>query len=396
MKIAFLTSGGIAPCLSACIGRLTENYFTQFPNAEIIGYKNGYKGLLLGQSISFHKSLLNHIDKFYQFGGSPIGNSRVKLTNVEDCFNKKYVKKGEIPLEVAAQQLINDKIDILHTIGGDDTNTTAADLSNFLKKNNYDLQVIGLPKTIDNDVFPIHQTLGAWTAAEEGAKFFENVINENTTSDRQLIIHEIMGRNCGWLTAATAFEYRNRLKKINFIPEIGITKEKWDIHSILIPENKLDFDRECIRLKKIMDKHDCVNIFLSEGAGLDTIIKENLKNGVAMQKDAFGHYRLDELNPGQWFANQFGKKLNANKILVQKSGYFSRSSKANQKDLDLIFSLCDYAVKVANKKISGVIGWDEDNNNKVTCIDFNRIKGGKEFNTNESWYNKMLNEINLI
>ena len=75
---------------------------------------------------------------------------------------------------------------------------------------------------------------------------------------------------------------------------------------------------------------------------------------------------------------------------------FSRSSKANQKDLDLIFSLCDYAVKVANKKISGVIGWDEDNNNKVTCIDFNRIKGGKEFNTNESWYNKMLNEINLI
>ena len=40
-----------------------------------------------------------------------------------------------------------------------------------------------------------------------------------------------------------------------------------------------------------MDKHDCVNIFLSEGAGLDTIIKENLKNGVAMKKDAFGHYR---------------------------------------------------------------------------------------------------------
>ena len=89
---------------------------------------------MLGQSISFHKSLLNHIDKFYQFRGSPIGNSRVKLTNVEDCINKKYVKKGEIPLEIAAQQLINDKIDILHTIGGDDTNTTAADLSNFLKK----------------------------------------------------------------------------------------------------------------------------------------------------------------------------------------------------------------------------------------------------------------------
>ena len=55
MKIAFLTSGGIAPCLSAAIGRLTENYIRDYPNAEIIGYLNGYKGLLLGNSISFPK-----------------------------------------------------------------------------------------------------------------------------------------------------------------------------------------------------------------------------------------------------------------------------------------------------------------------------------------------------
>ena len=54
---------------------------------------------------------------------------------------------------------------------------------------------MGLPKTIDNDVFPITQTLGLWTATEQGAIFFENIVNENTTSDRQLIIHEIMGRN---------------------------------------------------------------------------------------------------------------------------------------------------------------------------------------------------------
>ena len=85
MKIAFLTSGGIAPCLSASIGRLAENYLTNYPDAEIIGYLNGYKGLLLGNSISFPKSLLGNTDKFYQFGGSPIGSSRVKLTNIDDC-----------------------------------------------------------------------------------------------------------------------------------------------------------------------------------------------------------------------------------------------------------------------------------------------------------------------
>ena len=396
MKIAFLTSGGIAPCLSASIGRLTENYFSKYPKAEIIGYLNGYKGLLLGNSISFPKTLLGNTDKFYKFGGSPIGNSRVKLANIDDCLKKGYVKEGEIPLEVAANQLLKDGITILHTIGGDDTNITAADLSNYLKANNYNLTVAGLPKTVDNDVYPIAQTLGAWTAAEQGAIFFENVANENTTSDRQLIIHEVMGRDCGWLTAATALEYRKRLNNLYFIPEIGLSKEKWEVHSVLLPEEEIDFDKECERLNKVMDKHDCVNVFLSEGAGTDVIIRETEKNGETVLRDAFGHVRLDDLNPGQWFAKQLGKRLNANKVLVQKSGYFGRSSKANQADLDLIFEVADHAVQSALNGKNGVVGWDEDNNNTLSCIDFSRIKGGKPFDTTLDWYKDMIDEIRAI
>ncbi len=396
MKIAFLTSGGIAPCLSASIGRLTENYLTNYPDVEIIGYLNGYKGLLLGDSISFPKSLLGNTDKFYQFGGSPIGNSRVKLTNIDDCIKKGYVKNGENPLEVAANQLIKDGITILHTIGGDDTNITAADLSSYLKEKNYNLKVVGLPKTVDNDVYPIAQTLGAWTAAEQGAIFFENVANENTTSDRQLIIHEIMGRHCGWLTAATALEYRKRLNNLHFMPEIGLSKAKWEVHSVLLPEDEIDFKKECERLSKVMDKYDCVNIFLSEGACMDIIIAEIEKTGEKVLRDAFGHVRLDDLKPGEWLAKQLGKRLNANKVLVQKSGYFGRSSKANQADLDLIFEVADHAVKSAVAGINGVVGWDEDNNNTLSCIDFNRIKGGKPFDTTLAWYVNMIQEINAI
>ena len=396
MKIAFLTSGGIAPCLSACVGRLTENYFKNYPEVEIIGYLNGYKGLLLGKSINFPKNIKNNIKNIYSFGGTPIGNSRVKLTNIEDCISKGYIQKGELPLDIAAKQLVKDEVTILHTIGGDDTNTTAADLSNYLKENNYNLTVVGLPKTIDNDVFPISQTLGAWTAAEQGAIFFENIVNENTTSDRQLIIHEIMGRHCGWLTAATAYEYRKRLQSLNFIPEIGITKEKWDIHSVLLPEENIDFKKECERLNRVMNSHDCVNVFLSEGAGLQTIVNETEKEGGEILRDAFGHVRLDDLNPGQWFAKQFSKRLGANKVLVQKSGYFGRSSKANQKDLNLIFELADFAVHSAINRISGVVGWDEEKDNELNCIKFNRISGGKPFNTNEEWYIKMMKEIKQI
>ena len=81
----------------------------------------------------------------------------------------------------------------------------AAALARHLESSGTKLTVVGLPKTVDNDVVPVKQTLGAWTAAEQGAIFFENIANENTTSRRQLIIHEVMGRNCGWLTAATAY-----------------------------------------------------------------------------------------------------------------------------------------------------------------------------------------------
>ena len=393
MKIAFITAGGIAPCLSASIGGLIESYNSLAPDAELVGYLNGYKGLLTGQSIRIPESVKSNSNILNSYGGSPIGNSRVKLTNIENCIEKGYINKGDNPLEVAAQQLIKDKVDILHTIGGDDTNTMAAELSFYLKKNNYELTVVGLPKTVDNDVFPIAQTLGAFTAAEQGAIFFENISNENTTSSRQLIIHEIMGRDCGWLTAYTAKEYRDRLSKREFLPEILIDRARWDIDAVYVPEIPIDFNAECERLIKKMDEKDSVNIFLSEGAGTDTIINELESEGKKVERDAFGHVALDSLNPGQWFAKQFTDKLSADKTLVQKSGYFARSAAPNENDLQLIKSSCMFAAENAFKGQNGVVGLDDDNNKQMSLIDFKRIKGGKPFDINQEWFSSLLTEI---
>ena len=393
MKIAFLTAGGIAPCLSSSIGALIEKYNEIAPDAELIGYLNGYRGLLLGNSIEFPDSAKTNFSTLYDFGGSPIGNSRVKLTNVDDCVKRGYVLEGQEPLKVAADQLVKDKVDILHTIGGDDTNTMAAQLSFYLKENNYNLTVVGLPKTVDNDVFPITQTLGAWTAAEQGAIFFENIVNENTTSTRQLIIHEVMGRNCGWLTARTAYDYRVRMKQRNFIPELLINQEKWDIDAVYIPETDFDFNIECERLIKRMDEKDGVNIFLSEGAGLETIVREMESNGEEVPRDAFGHVQLDDINPGQWFAKQFTNTLNAEKVLVQKSGYFARSAKPNERDLDLIKQSAFFGAEKAIIEESGVAGLDDDHGQELRLIEFERIKGGKPFDVKTDWYQSMLKEI---
>ena len=393
MKIAFLTAGGIAPCLSASIGALIEAYNIFAPEAELVGYLHGYRGLLLGNKIEIPESVREKTNILYEFGGSPIGNSRIKLTNAENCIKREYIKKGEDPLKIAAKQLMKDGINILHTIGGDDTNTMAAQLSFYLKENDYDLTVVGLPKTVDNDVYPITQSLGAWTAAEQGAIFFENIANENTTSFRQLIIHEVMGRSCGWLTAYTAKQYRERLKKRNFLPEILIDQQRWDVDAIYIPEMDIDFDVEYTRLKELMDKKDSVNIFLSEGAGTDTIIKEMEAAGETVERDAFGHVALDTLNPGQWFAKQFTDRLDAEKTLVQKSGYFGRSAAPNKQDLELIKKSGKLGAQLALDGRSGVVGLDDDNNSELGLIDFERIKGGKPFNINQKWFNELLNEI---
>ena len=393
MKIAFLTAGGIAPCLSASIGALIEAYNILAPEAELVGYLHGYRGLLLGNKIEIPASIREKTNILYEFGGSPIGNSRIKLTNAENCIKRGYIKKGEDPLKIAAKQLMKDGINILHTIGGDDTNTMAAQLSFYLNKNNYNLTVVGLPKTVDNDVYPITQTLGAWTAAEQGAIFFENIANENTTSFRQLIIHEVMGRSCGWLTAYTAKQYHDRLKKCNFLPEILIDQDRWDVDAIYIPEMDIDFDVEYTRLKELMDKKDSVNIFLSEGAGTDTIIKEMEAAGETVERDAFGHVALDSLNPGEWFAKQFTDRLEAEKTLVQKSGYFGRSAAPNKQDLELIKASGKLGAKMALDGQCGVVGMDEEKNGELGLIDFERIKGGKPFNINQKWFNELLKEI---
>lgn len=396
MRVAFLTAGGIAPCLSASIGYLIQFYNDIRNDISFVGYLNGYKGLLTGNSINFPNEIKDNALELLNYGGSPIGNSRVKLTNVADCVSKGYVKDGEDPLKVAADQLIKDEINILHTIGGDDTNTMAATLSQFLNSNGYDLTVVGLPKTVDNDVYPLVQTLGAWTAAEQSSLFFQNIVNENTTSSRQLIIHEVMGRNCGWLTAYSAKEYRDSLKNKKFIPEILIEKKRWDVDAIFIPELKIDFDHECDRLKKRMDEKDCINIFLSEGAGTDTIVAEMESKNQKVERDAFGHVALDSLNPGQWFAKEFSKKLKADKTLVQKSGYFARSAAPGERDLKLIGDSAKMAVDYAMMGKSGLIGMDDELDGKLAKIDFERIKGGKPFDVNNQWFQKMLKEIGQI
>jgi diphosphate-dependent phosphofructokinase len=392
-KVGILTAGGLAPCLSASIGYLIETYTRVAPKVQLICYVNGYMGLLQGKSLKVTPNVRKHWPALVEHGGSPIGNSRVKLTNVKDCVKRGLVKEGQDPQKVAADQLVKDGVDVLHTIGGDDTNTAAADLAEFLRTNGYNLTVVGLPKTIDNDVIPIHQSLGAWTAAEEGAHYFANVVSEHNANPRMLIIHEVMGRNCGWLTAATAEAYRKFMGSMHFLPDLGLSPERRDVHGIFIPEMALNIKAEAARLRKIMDQHDCVNLFISEGACVADIVAEMEAKGQEVPRDAFGHVRLDKVNVGAWFSKQFAELLGAEKTLVQKSGYYSRAAAANAADRKLIRRCAVKAVQCALAGKGGVVGEDEDHGHQLRAIEFERIKGGKPFNLRAQWFVKLLQDI---
>ena len=392
-RVALLTAGGFAPCLSSAVGGLIERYNEIAPDVEIIAYQYGYHGLLTGNFIVIDEEGRKNAAILHRVGGSPIGNSRVKLTNAKNLVERGLVKEGENPLEVAAEQLRKDGVDVLHTIGGDDTNTTAADLAAYLHENNYELTVVGLPKTIDNDIVPIRQSLGAMTAAEESSDFAQHIIGEHRSNPRMLIVHEVMGRACGYLTAQAANYYHNWVKKQEWAPSLGLSQERWDVHAVYLPEMAIDLDSEATRLRAIMDEIGNVNIFLSEGAGVEEIIAEKEANGEEVERDPFGHVKLDTINPGQWFAKQFADKIGAEKVMVQKSGYFSRAWHANADDLRLIKGMVDLAVECAFAGKPGVVGHDEENGNVLTSIPFPRIKGHKAFDITQDWFVETMSEL---
>jgi pyrophosphate--fructose-6-phosphate 1-phosphotransferase len=284
-------------------------------------------------------------------------------------------------------------VTILHTIGGDDTSTSAADLAAYLAENGYGLTVVGLPKTVDNDIVPVRQSLGALSAAEEGALFFENVVNEGTASPRTLIVHEVMGRNCGWLTAATARAYRSRAAALEFLPGLNLKPERKAIDAVYVPETALDIEAEGKRLKALMDAKGCVSVFVSEGANAARIVEEMLARGEEVKRDAFGHVALDKVNVGEWLSKRLSKLVGAERTLVQKSGYFARSAKANAEDRALIRQMAHVAVDSGLAHVPGLIGNDEARGDVLRAIELPRVKGGKRFDTEAAWFTEMLAEI---
>jgi len=232
-KIAILTGGGDCPGLNAVIRGVVKTAISKY-KLEVIGYKDGYRGLVENNFVELHEEdVIGILEK----GGTILGSS-----NRDNPFA--YIKKpGDEPKDMSEKCIKNMKkngVDALIVIGGDGTLTSGRDFSRM------GFNVVGVPKTIDNDLNATDITFGFNTAVATATEAIDR-LRTTAESHHRVMVVEIMGRYAGWLTL-----------------ESGIAG---GASVILIPEIPYDIDKVCEAVKKATNNGKKYTIVaVSEGA----------------------------------------------------------------------------------------------------------------------------------
>ena len=258
-KIGILTGGGDCPGLNPVIRAVVKKGLQL--GYEIIGIKNGWKGLIHKDTIALSERSVSGI---LPKGGTILGTSR---TNP-------YNKSGDKKKAIANYKKLN--LSALIAIGGEDT----LGVANKLNKDG--LKVVGVPKTIDNDLNATDFTFGFDTAVNTATECIDR-LHTTAESHHRIMVCEVMGRHAGWIATYA-----------------GIAGGA-DV--ILIPEERIDINEVCSILKKRHKKGKTFSIVVaSEGAQFK-------KGQMVLQEqklDAFGHVRLGGI--GNQLAEMIEKK----------------------------------------------------------------------------------------
>ena len=185
-RVGILTSGGDCPGLNATIRGAAKALYQRFGDeVEIVGIQNGYDGLIKGEWREMQQYEFSGI---LTVGGTILGTKRTPfkmMTVVED---------DKVDKVAAMKKTYKDaKLDCLLCLGGNGTHKTA----NLLSEEG--LNIIGLPKTIDNDIYGTDVTFGFHTAVDIATEVIDR-IHTTASSHRRCMVIEIMGNKAGWLT----------------------------------------------------------------------------------------------------------------------------------------------------------------------------------------------------
>jgi len=260
-KIGVLTGGGDCPGLNAVI-RAVVRKSNQYKWATI-GLKNGWKGLIEGDMIPLSDKLVSGI---LPKGGTILGTSRTNPF------------KNQQSVERCIENIKHFKIDAIVAIGGEDT------LGVALKFSKMGIPIVGVPKTIDNDLSGTDFTFGFDTAVSIVTEAIDR-LHTTAESHHRVIVLEVMGRHTGWIATYSGIA--------------GGADE------ILIPEIPFDMEEVCKHLKERYDSGKTFSIVVvSEGAKPKEI--DELST-VSDKKDEFGHVQLGGI--GNYLGKEIEKRL---------------------------------------------------------------------------------------
>jgi 6-phosphofructokinase 1 len=263
MKVGVLTGGGDCPGLNAVI-RAVVRKGVNVHGFEFVGYRDGWKGPLEGLTMNLG---IKQCRGILPRGGTILGSSRTNPFKIDGG------------VERIQENLAAEGVDALVAIGGEDTLGVATKLADL------GINVVGVPKTIDNDLSGTDFTFGFDTAVNIATEAIDR-LHTTAESHHRVLVVEVMGRHAGWIAL-----------------HAGIAG---GASTVLIPENPFDIDAVCEHVKKRFETQYAPIIVVSEGAvprdgGGMTL--------VSLERDDFGHVRLGGI--GDRLANEIEERTGA-------------------------------------------------------------------------------------
>lgn len=321
VKAAIVTCGGLCPGLNNVIRSLVLCLSQQYGVREVLGIRYGYAGLVEGghSPVTLTPEV---VDPIHLQGGSFLGTSR-----------------GPQDIPAMLEFLRLHGISMLFTIGGDGTQRGAMLLAQAAMKVKYPLAVIGLPKTIDNDIDYVDRTFGFETAFSMADQALRAAYAEAKGVVNGIGIVKLMGRHSGYITALSSLAQG----QVNFV---------------LVPEVPFDLQGPCgllTALRKTLAARQFALIAVAEGAGQDLLVEEARQAGT----DASGNQKLADIGMALRRAIEADGKTHqytANLRYIDPS-YMIRSAVATPNDSVFCLQLAQHAVHAAmSGRTSMVVG----------------------------------------
>ncbi len=350
VKAAILTCGGLCPGLNSVIRAVVMQLWHRYGCRYIEGIKGGYQGLAKEKADHFVGLTPDDVEEIHTQGGTILGTSR-----------------GSPPTEEIADSLIAKGINIVFAIGGDGTMRGAAALNKELQRRGEKVAIVGIPKTIDNDIPWVRRTFGFETAVSIAVESVKAAHVEAESVHNGIGLVKLMGRESGYIAA-------------------NATLASGDVNFCLVPE--VDFDLGGPRgllsaLEKRLSAREHAVIVIAEGAG-----QKFFENDQRRETDASGNIKLGDI--GTYLRDKIREHFkNRNIPMTLKyidPSYLIRAHCGNAGDQLFCARLAQNAVHAAMAGKTGMLVgfW----HGRMTHVPFHAISGRQRINpAGELWFN---------